>query len=239
MAVDESLMESVRQGGPPVLRFYDWEPACLSIGYFQAIAAVNSRECCRRGIDIVRRPTGGNAILHQGCLTYSVALPVSSPLVDGGIVSSYRRLSRPFQETLLEFGAPVVPAPASVRPVAGFDCFAAPGPYEITLAGRKILGSAQTRRRGVVLQHGSLFVGPAPDIAGCSSAPSNGRPPPGPNLLDFLPDGPGDLPNAIARHCSGAWSGRFEDDNLSPAENELASSLARDKYSTPRWTEIR
>jgi lipoate-protein ligase A len=239
MAVDESLMESVREGGPPVLRFYDWEPACLSIGYFQAIAAVNSRECCRRGIDIVRRPTGGNAILHQGCLTYSVVLPVSSPLVDGGIVPSYRRLSRPFQEALLEFGAPVVPAPASVRPEAGFDCVAAPGPYEITLAGRKIFGSAQTRRRGVVLQHGSLFLGPAPDIAGYSSTPSNGLASPGPNLLDFLPDGPGDLPNAIARRCSGAWSAQFEDDDLSPAENELASCLARDKYSTPRWTEIR
>ena len=232
-------MESVRQGGPPVLRFYDWEPACLSIGYFEAFAAVDSRECRRRGIDIVRRPTGGNAILHEQCLTYSVVLPACSSLVDGGIVPSYRRLSRPFQEALLEVGAPVATAPDSARPATGFDCFAAPAPHEITLAGRKILGSAQTRRRGVVLQHGSLISGVTPDLTCLSSTPSDSHPSPGPPLLEFLPDGPGALPTAIAHHCAVGWSAHFQNDDLSLAESELASSLVWDKYSTSRWTEIR
>ena len=239
MAVDESLMESVHRGGRQVLRFYDWEPACLSIGYFQAFAAINSGECRRRGIDIVRRPTGGNAILHQDCLTYSVLLPANSPLAAGGIVPSYRRLSQPFQEALLDFGAPVAPAPPSAHTDGSFYCFTTPGPSEITLAGRKILGSAQTRRRGVVLQHGSLIPGASPDLAGLSSAPSNGHPAPGPALLDFLSGGLRDLPAAIARRCAAAWSAHFENDNLSSAEIKLASCLARDKYSTPGWTKIR
>ena len=173
MAVDEILMDSVREGGPPVLRFYDWKEACLSIGYFQAFKEVDSVECGRRGIEVVRRPTGGNAILHGDCLTYAVIVSSSSSIVSGGIVPSYRRLSRPFRMALDELGAPVATASDSARPASGFDCFAAPGPFELTLAGRKILGSAQTRRRGAVLQHGSLMLGGAQGTYTFASDPNH------------------------------------------------------------------
>ena len=240
MAIDEVLMESVRAGAPPVLRFYDWEPDCLSIGYFQSIAEVDTQGYRRRGIEIVRRPTGGNAILHRDCLTYSVLLPAASPLVRGGIVASYRRLSRPFALALTELGAPVAAAPDSARPGAGLDCFAAPGPSELTLAGRKILGSAQTRRRGVVLQHGSLILKGVPDLATFTATGTDGvTPDSAPTLRDYLPDNPDSLLSSVARHAAAAWSANFQEDNLTPAENELAAALTRDKYATPRWTAIR
>ncbi|MBL8154142.1 MAG: lipoate--protein ligase family protein [Anaerolineae bacterium] len=159
MAVDMAILEAVAAGESlPTLRLYAWNPACLSLGYGQRIADVDHERLLERGWDIVRRPTGGRAILHTDELTYSVALPVADDLAAGTVVESYRRLSRALMSGLEYLGAQLESKPAAQA--AGYHlgpvCFETPSHYEITWAGRKLVGSAQVRRAGGVLQHGSV-----------------------------------------------------------------------------------
>jgi lipoate-protein ligase A len=160
MAVDEAILSSVVTGAsPPTLRFYAWSPPCLSLGRSQPLADVHLETCRAAGVDVVRRPTGGRAILHADELTYSLALLQSDPRAAGDLIDSYRRLSEGLMAGLqiLGVGAEQVsgeqrlPA-AELTPV----CFETPSDYEITVNGRKLVGSAQWRARGGVLQHGSL-----------------------------------------------------------------------------------
>src|SRR3989454_11069569 len=119
MAVDEVLLDGVAAGsGPPTLRFYTWTPACLSLGYFQPFSVVNVEGCRGLGVDVVRRPTGGRAILHDRELTYSVALPLSLLGLDGGGLPSYHRLSLALERGLKRLGAPVGVAPETAAPAA-------------------------------------------------------------------------------------------------------------------------
>ena len=164
MAVDEVLLDGIAAGSaPPTLRFYTWTPACLSLGYFQPFSVVNVEGCRGLGIDIVRRPTGGRAILHDRELTYSVALPASVLGHDAGILPSYRRLSLALQAGLARLGIEVSLAPESEAPSRagqGPVCFDRPSAHEILLRGRKVVGSAQVRRAGALLQHGSIVIEP-------------------------------------------------------------------------------
>ncbi len=159
MAIDQAIMEAVAEGRvPPTLRFYAWEPACLSLGYTQPAADVDQVRLATQGWDVVRRMTGGRAILHTDELTYSIALTADDPLVSGGIVESYRRLSMGLTAGLTMLGA-VPRADKRADPhgqSAGPVCFEVPSHYEITIEGKKLIGSAQVRKSGAVLQHGSL-----------------------------------------------------------------------------------
>jgi lipoate-protein ligase A len=165
MAVDEMLLEAVaRPGALPVLRVYAWQPPCLSLGYGQPWADVDVAAAEARGWHVVRRPTGGRAILHTDELTYSLALPAEHPLALGTIVESYRRISQALLAALHTLGAAAFEAePHPPEPAGGVladgVCFRVPSHYEITVGGRKLIGSAQVRRRGGVLQHGSLPLG--------------------------------------------------------------------------------
>ena len=164
MAVDEAILRAVANSAsaPPTLRLYRWQPPCLSLGYAQSSADVDLPRLASLGWDLVRRPTGGRAILHTDELTYSVAAWLTEPRVQGGVVESYRRLSEGLLAGLRRLGvhATVQAEPSS----AGGQlwgalkavCFETPSHYEITAGGKKLLGSAQVRKRGVVLQHGSL-----------------------------------------------------------------------------------
>ncbi|MBP7692549.1 MAG: lipoate--protein ligase family protein [Anaerolineales bacterium] len=166
MAVDEAILLAVAAGqAPPTLRFFAWTPPCLSLGYAQPLAEVDLGRLAERGWGLVRRPTGGRAILHTDELTYSIIAPMAEPRVVGGVVESYRQLSAGLLRGLEALGlaaraerkadeAPGAgprPAPAAL-PV----CFEVPSDYEITADGKKLLGSAQVRKKGVVLQHGTL-----------------------------------------------------------------------------------
>jgi lipoyl(octanoyl) transferase len=158
MAIDEAIMEAVAAGDqPPTLRFYGWQPACLSLGRSQDWRAVDWEACAALGWEVVRRPTGGRAILHVDELTYSVCAPEVEPRLAGGILPSYLRLSDALAAGLEQLGLHVqragAPGPGSAT---GPVCFDAPSNYEITSGGRKLIGSAQARRRGMVLQHGTL-----------------------------------------------------------------------------------
>lgn len=159
MACDEAILEAVAHGqSPPTLRFYSWEPACLSLGYRQSWRLIDERYCQEIGWDIVRRPTGGRAILHVDELTYSVCAPVEEPRVQGRVLESYQRLSEALLSGLQILGLePVKADPDPTRgEVDGPACFDGPSNYEITVQGRKLVGSAQVRKKGVVLQHGTL-----------------------------------------------------------------------------------
>ena len=159
MAIDEAILEGVARGSsPPTLRFYGWQPACLSLGYAQPWSVVDLEACRERGWDVVRRTTGGRAILHVDELTYSVCLPESEPRVRGGILSSYQRLSDALALGLQLMGLEPSRAVPEQRPgtQGGAACFDGPSNYEITVGRRKLVGSAQARKKGVVLQHGTL-----------------------------------------------------------------------------------
>jgi lipoate-protein ligase A len=159
MAVDEAILTAVAEGRSlPTLRFFAWEPPCLSIGYNQAADDVDITRCGQAGVDLIRRPTGGRAILHTDELTYSIVAPQREPRVTGGVVESYRRLSAGLVRGLRFLGVDVAQAEAGYGQDTDVSaaCFDAPSAYEVTAGGKKLVGSAQVRRREAVLQHGSL-----------------------------------------------------------------------------------
>jgi len=159
MAVDEAILLAVAEGeAPPTLRFYGWRPPCLSIGYNQVAKEVDITRCQQGGVDVVRRPTGGRAILHTDELTYSIVAPQGEPRVVGGVVESYRRLSAGLVRGLRLLGVDVVQAGAGHNQDTDVSaaCFDASSAYEVTAGGKKLVGSAQVRRKEAVLQHGSL-----------------------------------------------------------------------------------
>jgi lipoyl(octanoyl) transferase len=159
MAVDEAISQGIAAGvSPPTLRFYAWAPPCVSLGRNQAAAGVDFAACAARGYDVVRRPTGGRAILHTDELTYSLVASPHHPLMAGLVLDVYLRISHGLVAGLRNLGIVAEEAPGTNRagPDVSAACFEVPSAYEIVTSGRKILGSAQARRAQSVLQHGSL-----------------------------------------------------------------------------------
>lgn len=168
MAFDEMLVQHLVEGtGLPTVRVYQWKPWAVSLGHHQNAADIDARRCAEEGIEIVRRPTGGRAILHAEELTYSVVMPTNEP----GIQGVYNRISEALVAGLASYGvlvtlqrsqpnfAELYKSPSSV------PCFGSSARYEIEWNGRKLVGSAQ-RRYGtgggaIVLQHGSILCGPS------------------------------------------------------------------------------
>ncbi len=158
MALDEALMHSVRAGAPPVLRFYRWNPRCLSLGRNQpARDRYDLERLAARGTEVVRRPTGGRAVLHDRELTYSVVAPEGAL---GSPRDSYAAINRALAAGLRRLGVPAVLQPRGGRtPVPSLaPCFREPAEGEVVAGGRKLIGSAQYREAGVMLQHGSLLL---------------------------------------------------------------------------------
>ena len=160
MAVDCAVAEAVGHSEhPPTLRLYGWHPICLSLGYGQRIADADMAALKGRGWDMVRRPSGGKAILHGDELTYSLSLPLSHELARGDVVASYRRISKGLLAALEILGLPARAEPKDADGNAaqtGPVCFVVHSQYEIQVNSRKLIGSAQVRRSGAVLQHGTL-----------------------------------------------------------------------------------
>ena len=158
MAVDEAILEAVAAGlAPATLRLYAWEPACLSLGRAQPFTDVDPARIDTAGVHLVRRITGGRAILHADELTYSITAPSTEPRVAGDILASYLALSAGLLHALQLMGLNASNSkPASPPESSGTVCFEVPSHSEITFENRKLVGSAQVRRRNVVLQHGTL-----------------------------------------------------------------------------------
>ena len=159
MAIDEAILDAVCEGSsPPVLRLYAWQPACLSLGYSQSVDDVDCERLREKGWDLVRRPTGGQAILHTDEITYAVIGRADHPLLVGNVLESYRLIAAALLAALTVLGvqANFLPSEMPAKETKGPVCFEVPSNYEITVSGRKVLGSAQARRKNGVLQHGSL-----------------------------------------------------------------------------------
>lgn len=160
MALDETILEAVSEGhAPPTLRLYRWHPPCLSLGHAQPISDVDQGRLDTLGWDLVRRPTGGRAILHTDELTYSIIGLEADPLFVGGVLESYKQISQALLHALKELGLQVEVHPDSIQPEDQREnpiCFQVPSVYEITASGKKIIGSAQLRRKKTILQHGSI-----------------------------------------------------------------------------------
>ncbi|PRO66697.1 lipoate--protein ligase family protein [Alkalicoccus urumqiensis] len=166
MAMDEKLMDWHREGViPPVVRFYEWNPATLSLGYFQRVERDIDQEAVRREkVGFVRRPTGGRAVLHDDEITYSVIVSEEHPAMPQGVTEAYRVISQGLLDGFRDMGLDAdfsVPRTeeekAALRNPRSAVCFDAPSWYEMVVEGRKIAGSAQTRQKGVILQHGSVI----------------------------------------------------------------------------------
>lgn len=159
MALDQAIAMACAAGeSPPTLRFYRWLPPAVSLGRHQPIAEIDTAAVADHGYELVRRTTGGRAILHIDELTYSVAAPATEPRVAGGVMDAYLRLSNALVAGLRQVGVAADKAAGDVRagPDVSAACFEVPSAYEITVQGRKLMGSAQSRRAKYVLQHGSL-----------------------------------------------------------------------------------
>ncbi len=251
MAVDEAIGRAVAERrAPPTLRFYAWAPPCVSVGRHQSLLAVDTTACAARGYQIVRRPTGGRAILHTDELTYSIVAPPDHPLMAGLVLDSYLRLSHGLMAGLRRLGIEAQEAPGANRagPDVSAACFEVPSAYEIIAGGRKLLGSAQARRVSHVLQHGSLpLTGDLTRLVDCLALPSaaerealrrslanhattveqlTGRP------VTFQ-----EATDALIAGFAEALSLELIPGYLTPTERAWADKLVEEKYSNPDWTE--
>jgi len=245
MATDEAILRAVAaKKAPPTLRLYAWQPPCLSLGRGQHLSDIDISALRKAGYGLVRRPTGGRAILHIDELTYSVVAPESEPRVTGGIIESYRRLSNGLVRSLEILGVQDIVADRRVRNrrARGPVCFEVPADYEITAGRRKVVGSAQMRSDGTVLQHGAvplqgdisricLHLASHPDRARVRSRATT--------LSELLGrslswDG---AAAAIQAGFSEALALTFEIGELTHLERQWAGELQKEKYSCAEWTE--
>lgn len=165
MGVDEALLATAQRTGQGAIRFYGWAGPWLSLGYGQPEDPERERLCAEAGVGVVRRSTGGRAVLHGCDLTYAVAAPAAA--LPSGLQATYRKIGEALAAGLQALGVAVerqVSRPPSGRPGA-FDCFAEPARDELVLGGRKLAGSAQRRTADAFLQHGSIRLAPDPPAA--------------------------------------------------------------------------
>lgn len=252
MAVDEAILKEIASGGnPPTLRLYGWEPTCLSLGYAQPWRDINIGNLGDLGWNIVRRPTGGRAILHKDELTYAVIAPASEPRLQGSVIESYKYLSKALLQALGQLGASAQAAVfnknANDQRTHNPVCFEVPSNYEITVKGKKLIGSAQARRREGILQHGSLpLFGDITEIL---------------NVLSFSnTDEKSEASLRLSKRATSleavlrrkvTWEQaahefiiafqdvlnlELEPGELSISEKKRATELENDKYRSPDWT---
>lgn len=239
MALDEALARLART---PVLRVYSWLPPAVTIGRSQDFpAAVRLGETRRRGVVVVRRPTGGGALFHSSLweVTYSVALPRSHSAVEGlDVASSSALLARGVAEALRSLGLN-----ASVRGMPGGGsaalCLERAGSSDVLVSGKKVSGSAQARLGGAILQHGvillrldprawaSLIRGAEPQAVARVAA----------GILDLgVSASWADVADALVYGFSGLLGEEPRESGLSGEEVFLASRLLESKYSRPGWS---
>lgn len=163
MAVDSAILEAYRQGkAPPTLRLYDWSKPTLSLGYAQQLADVNHEACERQGISLVRRPTGGRAVLHgAGDLTYAVIASEREGF-PSNVAGAYCMIAKAIVQSLSMLQIDVALAPGTQKQTNSSACFSTSTEADLVANGQKLVGSAQVRRDGGFLQHGALMLSQDP-----------------------------------------------------------------------------
>lgn len=236
MAIDESLLTSKL----PVLRFYQWKPAALSIGYFQSVKDFNFDNLRKHNIDLVRRLTGGSAVLHDKELTYSFIIDEAN--MPKSIVESYKEISNGLLEGLSNLGLKAVMNKYVEKGRKSAVCFNDPSWYEIIVNGKKIIGSAQKRVNGKLLQHGAVLVDI--DVEKYCSLFSNCTM----QLINKVRErmtsinnelnkkvNYDDVKKAIKKGFEEKLKIKFKLSWLTEKEASLAAELERNKYSTKEW----
>ncbi|RPF54034.1 lipoate-protein ligase A [Aquisalibacillus elongatus] len=168
MALDECLLRWHSEGEiPPVLRFYTWEPATMSVGYFQKVdGKIHIENVKKHGFDFVRRLTGGRAVLHDHELTYSVVVSEDHPKMPKTVTEAYRVITKGLLEGYRNLGieAELAVPEGKLQQTGSAVCFDEPSWYELVIDDKKAAGSAQTRKQGVILQHGSVPISMDDDL---------------------------------------------------------------------------
>jgi lipoate-protein ligase A len=157
MAIDHALLQRAEHEGESWLRLYQWAPHCLSFGRHEpATRRYDFQRITELGLDTVRRPTGGRAVWHAAELTYAVAAP---SVRFGSLPAAYLEIHGMLADALRDLGVETALAPpARTPPLDAGPCFSQPAGGEVTIKGRKIVGSAQFRQGGALLQHGSILL---------------------------------------------------------------------------------
>lgn len=236
MARDHAL--ALRLGeGEGVLRFYGWTRPTVSFGRNEPARGVYDREQgAARGLAFVRRPTGGRAVLHHREVTYAVVVPDRAL---GGPRDAYAAINRGLVRGLAELG--VEARVAGEGPVPGVDagpCFRAPAPGEITAGGRKLVGSAQVRLAGVLLQHGSVILAGGQGLLGTLRGEAD-DPADAPAAVATLVGrdlAATEVAAALARGCRLAWGGAWAEAGYRSREEDEAVRLLRERYASDDWT---
>jgi lipoate-protein ligase A len=245
MALDEAIARTVGQGKAiPTVRFYTWSAPTISLGCLQpAGGAVERTACAQRAVGIVRRPTGGRAVLHDAELTYSVCLPLDSVWGRLSVEESFRRISEALIAGLRRLGVLACLGPSEGgRGVSGRSgaCFQMPRMPAVLVSGRKLIGSAQRRWNGVILQHGSLLLDLDLEMHQ-AVLPSWPRDEPGKGVtcLKSLVEGIPALRD-IERALLAGWTEVLGvcgvPGALSNVEQEEAERLVVTRYGTAAWT---
>lgn len=235
MAIDEALLSSEK----PVLRFYRWKPAALSLGYSQSIDEIDLNQCEKHGIDYVRRITGGKAVLHDKELTY--AFIINEDIMPKSINDSYLVISNGILFALKQLGLDAYMKDAKLKSRSSSICFNDPSSYEITVKNKKIVGSAQTRKNSKLLQHGSILIDI--DIEKMCSLFNNCNK----RIINHSKKritsinelnkkvNYRNLIRAIKKGFEENFQIKLYEDDLSNKELSLAKKLLKEKYSTKTW----
>ncbi|MFL5402479.1 MAG: biotin/lipoate A/B protein ligase family protein [Gemmatimonadales bacterium] len=232
MAIDQTLLDRAEQLGESWLRLYSWEPHCLSFGRHEpASRRYDADRIAAMGLDTVRRPTGGRAVWHSRELTYAVAAPCR---YFGSLQAAYLEIHRMLAGALRELGVPASLASRTAVPrLDAGPCFVQPAGGEVMTEGRKVVGSAQLRRGGALLQHGSILLQDEQQlIAGLMKGAEKRSALPAPLNRELSA---GELVQAIVGAVQVGWSGRWH--GLSDSDEVLrASSRHYPQFRSPAWT---
>lgn len=249
MAIDEAIFrESIRAGNAPTLRFYGWLRPTLSLGHFQDFGReVDEEACLRLGIGIIRRPTGGKAVLHDRELTYAVIAGEDVPPFPPDILETFRIISRCVAAGLAAIGIEAALKGSGRQDTADrlrASCFSFPSRHELIAGGRKICGAAQIRSHGAFLQHGSLLTAFDP-VRTCAVILPHGD---GEEQIRRLRQsvttvgeqggreiGEEPLSRFLQEGFERQLGIRFAAGELTPAEEGLKAELMAKKYGRQRW----
>lgn len=256
MALDEALLEWHSKGEiGPVLRFYEWAPATLSIGYFQCVEQeIDLRQVQKHGLGFVRRPTGGRGVLHEHELTYSVIVTEAYPNMPETITEAYRVISGGLLEGFKNLGlSAYFSVPETVQQREGLKrpktavCFDTPSWYELVVEGRKVAGSAQTRQKGVILQHGAILLSLEKEkLVSLFKFKSEGQRERMKITLDEKAVAidqlmgrevlPAEAALAFSKGFEEALNIQLEPYELSEAQHQYVAEIERKKYANDNWT---
>ena len=235
MAVDEAILTLSPASKRPTLRLYGWQRPTLSLGYFQPVSDVDVEACQQHEIDLVRRPTGGRAVLHHQEVTYSVVAGLD--LLPGGVSASYRQISDTLIDTLERLGLKAQLQRSHTKANSSV-CFDTPSFAELTVLGKKVCGSAQTRTKHALLQHGALplqFDWERMAIAlKLSDRVVNILQRQAAGLQEFISITEADLKQALQRSFELKF-GPLEPSELTKEEHKLAQKLSQEKYAHLDW----